>query len=131
MKQYDGVFQKSMGGDKLPPVLVLSIDDTDEFERVKKVLYNEMFLRYRRPTDKFKKVILETIGDHPDLDEYANAPPDFNIAIKLAEIPDNAMIQDLERSPVYAITILGKKQVLSFYIEKENSLIRNSKLFDL
>lgn len=120
-----------MGGDKLPPVLVLSIDDTDEFERVKKVLYNEMFLRYRRPTDKFKKVILETIGDHPDSDEYANAPPDFNIAIKLAEIPDNAMIQDLERSPVYAITILGKKQVLSFYIEKENSLIRNSKLFDL
>lgn len=120
-----------MGGDKLPPILVLSIDEITEFDKIKTIIDSEMFLCYRRPTDKFKKVILETIGDHPDSKEYSNAPPNFGIVIKLAEIPNDSMLKDLERSPVYAVTIIGTKQVLSFYIEKENSLLRNRKLISI
>lgn len=133
MKKYEGIFEKSIatGGDKLPPVLVVEINDTEEFNQLKKIIDKEYFLLYRRPTSKFKKIILQTVGDHPETEEFENSPPEFAISIELVSDIDKAMYNSIELSPVYAITVMGKKEALSFYIVKEDSRIEKRKLIQI
>jgi len=133
MKKYEGIFEKSIitGGDKLPPVLIVAISEDEEFDQLKKVIDKEFFLLYRRPTSKFKKIILQTIGDHPETEEYENSPPEYAIAIELVDEIDKVMYNNIELSPVYAITVIGNKEVLSFYIVKEDNRIERRKLIQL
>lgn len=133
MKKYEGIFEKSVaiGGDKLPPVLVVEMNDTEEFNQLKKIIDKEYFLLYRRPTNKFKKIILQTIGDHSETEEFENSPPEFAITIELISEIDKAMYNSIELSPVYAVTIMGIKEVLSFYIVKEDSRIEKRKLITI
>jgi hypothetical protein len=127
-----GHFEDHTKDVKFPPVLVINVDTVEEFETINKVIAEEMFLRYRKPAPGYSKVVIETVGDTPDV---AGIPVDGKVRLRLDVIvsprPSKNQETQLDLAPFYSVTVLGSEKVIAYKIDKTEEMILDRRLIPI
>ena len=96
----------------------------DYFEYTIEHINNNMFISYKRVADKFKKILIISIGDHLDNHNIQNVPKaDICIDVTV-EVPSTEMIKALEKDNSWYIHLFCAKESYLFAIDKETEFIR-------
>ena len=104
----------------LPPVLVVELESEGLYEELKSRIDKEEFLRIRRVTSKFRKIVINSLSDIEKLEK--GEPTSVDIRLETGD-PDQEIIEALERSPIWAIAICSPDEYISLEISKSSERI--------
>jgi hypothetical protein len=112
-----------------PPVLIVKVKSKREFDRIEGILNRELFIRVRNPEPRYKRLILNTVGDAKIL---ANSVRDYShceldLAIDLKDHGDEVRMRN-DNSPLWALLFVhGDDLMLSAIIDKITEQVRELK----
>lgn len=125
--------------DKKEPILCIPLSQAhghdNVFDHLSAHVRDNMFMAYRRPAAKFKRVVIASIGDHLNGNEEQDiASADFYLDIDIVSEPSKEMVDKLQKQghwSVRALLIEPPTKVikeLTFAISKTDDMILARKL---
>lgn len=122
--------------DKKEPALCIPLSQQKHapvFEHIVKHVRDNMFLAFRRPAAKFKKVVIASIGDHLNSDDEQDiASADLYLDVAVITEPSKEIQEKLQKSLHWVVRVvllndgegvLDVIKELNFVINKVDDLI--------
>ena len=110
-----------------PPVLIVKIKSKKEFDTLEGILKRELFIRVRNPDPRYKRLILNTVGDAKMLANNARdySHCELDLAIDLKEHGEEVRIRN-DNSPLWSMLFVhGDELKLSAVIDKVTEQVKD------
>ena len=129
---YSGVFKRVKDADRsYPPALYVSVTDKNVYKKLVGLIQREAFLRVRQIDDRYQRLVLNTVGDAPVVDnlgrlDYAKCALNMSLCF---EASDDKMKEELDSSPVWQFMFVNTdkkatRERLAVVIDKETEEIK-------
>lgn len=113
-----------------PPVLVVELPHSEQFKYICDVVNEEMFIKVRRIAAKYRKLVLNTVGDATEVDPGVldHDSCRLNMTVKVTE-PNEEKREKIDNAPFWSILFVHpreefeEKDKLSIAVHKETQEI--------